>query len=402
MIINMNKKIITLVMTLMITLTSVFLINRINVNAQEDYTQLAEELSMNGVWSDHWMTETNPEQWYKINVPADGKVTIKIMGYMSYMDYNFYNSDLRCELISRDNFYGSETSPATHEHTLSLSQGTYYLKVCKDGDNTGKFRINISYENYNVNDYGADSYDNPYNLSIGSNITGALTETDTEDWYRFSIPVSGYYSVKITTYAKYMDFYLYNQDMTKKIASAEYFYGTDTAPATKYFDVTLTSGVYYIKMSKYNTGKYFLSLNQLTPSNCTHDYKTEYVEATYLNKGYTRHTCKKCGHIYNSDYTNKIRLSQVYLYNVYSKSKGKLNLNYSSVSDATGYMVRYSTNKKFKKGVKYIKTKKYGNISSGKKRRGKRYYVQVRAYKKIGGKTVYGKWSTKKSTVIKR
>lgn len=70
----------------------------------------------------------------------------------------------------------------------------------------------------------------------------------------------------------------------------------------------------------------------------------------------------------------------------------KIKLTWSTQSRATGYQIRYSTNKKFKKNVKYkaynkAKTTKatLTNLSFNKK-----YYISVRAYKSNIGN---GKWS---------
>lgn len=63
------------------------------------------------------------------------------------------------------------------------------------------------------------------------------------------------------------------------------------------------------------------------------------------------------------------------------------------VTGATGYQIKYSTNKKLKKA-------KTANLSASKKsltikklKSGKKYYFRVRAYTKVNGKKVYGKWS---------
>ena len=69
----------------------------------------------------------------------------------------------------------------------------------------------------------------------------------------------------------------------------------------------------------------------------------------------------------------------------------------------TGYQVQYSTDKKFKKGVrnKYVK----GYKKTSKKIKGLRkntvYYVRVRTYMKVGGKNYYSTWSKVKAVKTK-
>ncbi len=90
------------------------------------------------------------------------------------------------------------------------------------------------------------------------------------------------------------------------------------------------------------------------------------------------------------------------LSSVKSASKKALTANWTTVSNADGYEVQYSTSSSFK-GAKTAtvagsakKTTTIKKLTSGKK-----YYVRVRAYSKIGGKKVYSKWSTKKSVSVK-
>lgn len=69
----------------------------------------------------------------------------------------------------------------------------------------------------------------------------------------------------------------------------------------------------------------------------------------------------------------------------------------------SGYQVRYSLNSDMSKAkIKTIGTK-YNKVSKkiSKLKSKKKYYVQVRSYKKIGSKKYYSSWSTKKSVMTK-
>lgn len=88
-----------------------------------------------------------------------------------------------------------------------------------------------------------------------------------------------------------------------------------------------------------------------------------------------------------------------------AKKKKKALVKWRTVSGASGYQIRYSTNKKFKKGVKtvIVKNGKTARATLKKLKARKRYYIQVRPYKSIknlaDGKTalIYGQWSNRKS-----
>lgn len=71
---------------------------------------------------------------------------------------------------------------------------------------------------------------------------------------------------------------------------------------------------------------------------------------------------------------------------------------------ADGYRIAYSTNKKFKKGtVKYVTVKADKLTATIKKLKGgKTYYIKAQAFKTVGGKKYYGKYSTVKKVTIKQ
>ncbi len=75
--------------------------------------------------------------------------------------------------------------------------------------------------------------------------------------------------------------------------------------------------------------------------------------------------------------------------------KGKLQAKWKKVTGANAYEICYSTSKKFTKEKKLTKNKstKKTEITIKKLKRGKRYFVKVRAYTLQDGKKVYGKWS---------
>lgn len=80
----------------------------------------------------------------------------------------------------------------------------------------------------------------------------------------------------------------------------------------------------------------------------------------------------------------------------------KLKISYKKVSGATGYEISYSTSKSFAKSkTKTVKTKKTSYTVKNRKK-GKTYYVRVRAYKTSNKTTVKGAYSTVKKVKIKK
>lgn len=86
-----------------------------------------------------------------------------------------------------------------------------------------------------------------------------------------------------------------------------------------------------------------------------------------------------------------------------SKKSITIKVKKSQKANATGYQVRYSTNPKMKNpsisniSSKYNRvTKKISGLKSNKK-----YYVQVRVFKKVNGNKIYSEWSAIKNIKVK-
>lgn len=432
------KKTLSLILSFIMVITA-FSGLGITADAAADYTVLATDLSINSGWSgEKWLTEGNTEVWYRITIPGDGKFTFKAMVYMNRLGLALYNSDLSSTIIDDSWFcnYGNEVQPDTSSLTKVLTAGTYYIKISGD---TGKYKISTEYTNYNVNDTAAVSYDNPQSTPAGASITGAITATKNEDWYKITVGASGPYTFKVTSYTYRLGLHLYNSDMSNTIFDDWDFleYADDTAPKTNSFYKVLSPGTYYLKIDG-DEGLYFFSWNALTPENCTHEFETttvdptcteqgykkhtckicgysyndeykdgshdfyrEVVGATYLSKGYTRYTCRNCKTTYTDNYTAKLKLDKPSISSI-KKGKKKLTVNLSAnYYRYDGVQVQYSTSKKFaKKSTKTVSTSKYSKVL--KKLKGKKkYYVRVRAYKVVDGKKVYSGWSKTKSAKTK-
>lgn len=364
-------------------------------------------LNTNAQWSkDYYITQNDNDQWYRFSIPSDGKVTIKIIHY-SWIGWTLHTQDLSEQISGGNETGGTEISPITSSESEVLSKGVYYLNIF-EGRNMGlrggegKYRVNISFQSFNTTDENAISYENAQQYLLGTEVTGAITLTDLEDWYCFNVKEKGYYNLKFMHYFG-IQANLYNEDLSEYTG----FYipdGEESSPQTDIFDEILSPGTYFLKISEsYNgihggEGKYIFSVSRLTPQNCTHKYKVSDISATYVREGYTLHICEKCRKTYKDNFTAKKKLGKGYISAFSYSGKGKIYLQWLTVSDASGYQIRYSKSKGMRKGVrtKTIKGRSKRKKTIKKLSRKKRYYVQIRAYKKSGEKVVYGKWSGKR------
>lgn len=85
---------------------------------------------------------------------------------------------------------------------------------------------------------------------------------------------------------------------------------------------------------------------------------------------------------------------------VTNKKGRKIQVTYKKAGGVTGYQILYAANSKLKQAKK--KTTSKNSYTLSKLKKGRTYYIKVRAYKKKNGKTYYGAYSTVKKVKIKK
>ena len=84
-----------------------------------------------------------------------------------------------------------------------------------------------------------------------------------------------------------------------------------------------------------------------------------------------------------------------------SPAKKAMTVKWGKAARASGYEIKYATNKKFK-SAKTVRVKKSVLKKKVTKLKSKKtYYVKVRAYKSVNGKRFYGPWSAVKKVKTK-
>ena len=93
----------------------------------------------------------------------------------------------------------------------------------------------------------------------------------------------------------------------------------------------------------------------------------------------------------------------VKLTSVKSAKAGEMTAKWGKNTKAGGYQLQYATASNFK-GAKAVTIKKAATTSTTVKKltKGKKYYVRIRTYQKVSGKTYYSAWSASKNVTIKK
>ena len=76
-------------------------------------------------------------------------------------------------------------------------------------------------------------------------------------------------------------------------------------------------------------------------------------------------------------------------------------MNWTKDNAVSGYYIQYSTDRNFKNGVKKITINQRNKVTLKKVSSKKTYYVRIASYKKVGGKTYVGSYSTAKKVRVK-
>lgn len=98
------------------------------------------------------------------------------------------------------------------------------------------------------------------------------------------------------------------------------------------------------------------------------------------------------------------RVNQEKITKIKSTVKKKCTVTYKKNASVSGYRVMYSTDKTFKKNVKVYRASvnKKTNVTLSGLKAGKRYYVRVQGFKKVGKTYYYGAWSKTVNVVIRK
>lgn len=88
---------------------------------------------------------------------------------------------------------------------------------------------------------------------------------------------------------------------------------------------------------------------------------------------------------------NHNKIDKVVLNKIKRVKKKNVLIKWNKIINVSGYQLQFSTTKRFKKVTN--KTTVNSSIKVKKLKKKKTYYFRVRAYKKMAGRKVYGKWS---------
>lgn len=306
-------------------------------------TSMVEELS-----------KSDNVRYYKFTLDEASQLNIGVSSSSStlYKYFTIYDEN-RTEVYYYESYYSDFTTG-----NIYLTGGNYYLKLKSTCSNvtfnvTKDSLMETFTETQTANN---DSIDDANTISLAKQYKGVLGENDTKDYFKFEVPATGKIHVNINK----SDYAVASicDDSDRKYYSK---YSSNGAVVDE--DVTLPAGTYYFVMSFNDSGS----------GRGSYSFKLDYAVAS-----------PKINSVKNS-------------------GKRKMTVKWEKVEGAAGYELQYARDKSFKSGVtKKTLKPSAGSASYSKLAKGKTYYVRMRAYANVNGKTKYSGWGSSKSVVIKK
>ena len=185
---------------------------------------------------------------------------------------------------------------------------------------------------------------------------------------------------------------------------------TVTSAENSSYQASCTVTVPYNITYKLNKGKnnasnpstyYGKKITLKNPSRKGYAFAGWYTDAKFKKKIKAIESNAKCDYTLYAKWT-KVNVAKVSITSAKNSKSKQILLKYKKISGIKGYEISYSTDKKFKKAVTRKNTTKTSYTIS-KLKKGKTYYVRIRAYKVDStGKKVYGKYTSVKKVKVSK
>ena len=209
--------------------------------------------------------------------------------------------------------------------------------------------------------------DEAEDYELGENYTGKMTS---HDWYSGD---NRYYKVQITEKSHVTLYVTLNQDSC-------------------YIDIYNAAGKIVLKSNDI----------QYKQNAVTDLYKGQLSRTLSKGTYYLKIRGNDVTYTFRIEAEKQIKLPKGTLKSLKSAKKGQMTVKCASAKNAIGYRIQYSTDYKFKKGVKTVYSAGTTRTIKGLKK-GKRYYVKVCPYTVYDdGTRVFGQNSYVKTVVVKK
>ena len=278
---------------------------------------LALDTPTDGRLGYHFNGDTDTEDWYKIVVPEEGKLTFTTKTdptlRLSYVGMYTANADGKDTNFRNDKWMCGDGKDTTVVYEVpDVSIGTYYVRVRRNSG-YGGYRLTCYFTSHaaEADPEPNDTWQEAMPLKSGPAVTGQLgytynNDTDNADWYKIEVPKEG--SVVLSTKTEstlrlsYVGMYTANADGTGTNFRNDKWMSGDGKDTTIVYTVPeVAPGTYYVWVRR-NSGYGTYTLQYIHNPN-VHDNdpepNNEWTLATLIESGTTQEGC--LGYHFNGD-----------------------------------------------------------------------------------------------------
>lgn len=343
-------------------------------------------LPTDGKWVNGHVPESTND-YYKVVLNSAGFLTVTYQSLTVRQSSYYITSYDNKKMYSDIGVTGaSKNNPKTHTTTLALEKGTYWVKVAGWYDyNPGDYRLKANFVPAENNEAESNNkFEAAMNLQEKALVTGFFSVDDALDFYKFNASKDMTIRVTFTTKIANSEFSVWDSTPSC-VREVSMLSASEAAPRTTTADVAVKAGVNYIKImpccwtdqegkGHHHTGRYQVKWEEVPSSNETSAKTVDSAAPSSAN-------VKKIGKLKANSLGNK-----------------KVAISWKKQTEASGYEIQISTNKKFSKNLvtKTVKAGKH-NYKLKFNKTGKAY-IRVRALDSNG---LSGDWSKVKKVIVR-
>lgn len=280
------------------------------------------------------------------------------------------------------------TVPVSHTETVNAASGSGWKKSYESILNNWRRAEKYCDTSYLKMYFGRDYKFNQYFLyDLNRNGTPELFLHSTT----MGLTIVFTYNGRLSSLG-YYDIYGFNTDK-KELIVRGHWHGAGGSGVNEWTIYKMGSswmqGTYTMDKMNGNYSVYNMQDGTFTGSSKMYNaIYSQHIRKCKRMNSFTRYKLSDRGRLNAHKTPGKVAISSVS-----RAGSGKLKITWKKVSGATGYQIYRSTQKN--SGYRRIKnlSSKSSSYTNSKLKNGKRYYYKIRAYKRIDGKTYYGKFS---------
>ena len=215
------------------------------------------------------ITEDNSKDWYRIDLPISGKLTIRLQAEIWRVKYHLYDSDTE-SYFSNYITWNETTKISNKTIEIELRAGTYYYLVEQYFKNKGDYNVTFSFEPSGESFVESKSQNddmrqtaNP--ITFGKEYVGYLATDDELDFYQFTLNKKSIVYLKAAAEMYRVSYEIYDSDGIE--IDSGYKTWDETSKIGIYNKTyNLEKGSYYFVVKRWarNCGKYRFTLSTTT------------------------------------------------------------------------------------------------------------------------------------------